>query len=153
GKGNGEAAQNLWLSSQLYTIARVNSYGVEAEKDADRTGIILLTHTHYNPVGLYSFMIRLPAYEKNKIYGDLGIFQTRPPGDERVAAAKKQLEEMKIPILLSEVDPTQLLNVRLIRAGDEGTELAEISMGRIVVCRVTAAEGLTAEQRAQRIAK
>jgi predicted Zn-dependent protease len=153
GKGNGEAASNLWLGTQLYTIAKVNSYGVEAEEDADHSGIMLLTHTHYNPVGLYSFMLRMAAYEKSHIYGDLGIFRTHPPGDERAESAKEVLEELNIPIHLSEVDPTLMLTVNPVKSKSGGPELAEIKMRDIVLCRVTAADGMTAEQRARQIAK
>ncbi len=151
--GNAEAAQHLFLGTQLYSIARVNSYGVEAEKDADHSGMILLTHTHFNPVGLYSFMIREATDERNRAKADLGIFRTHPPGEERVEAAKQFLEEHNIPILLSAVDPTLRLVVTTVKGGGfQGTDLAEVRMREVLLCRVAGGDGQTAEQHARQVA-
>jgi predicted Zn-dependent protease len=145
-------AQNVMLAAQLYETAKINTYGIEAEKDADRTGLLLLTHTHYNPVGLYSFMLRLTVLEQKTGPTELGIFRTHPPGEERSAAAKALLDELHIPIRLSDVDPQLKAKITLTKSGPNGLELAEIKMRDIVICRVAAADGLTAEQRAERVA-
>ena len=152
-RGSGAAdASNLLVASQMYSIARMNSYGIDAEKDADHVGLLLMTHTRYNPVGLYSFMLRLAALERGQSFIDLGIYRTHPPAEERVAAAKNLLGELKIPILLSEVDPTLQLTVNLTNSPKNGA-LAEIKMRDIVVCRVAAQGDLTAEERARKIAR
>ncbi len=153
GRGNSAYdAQNVLLATNLYEIAKVNTFGIEAEKDADRTGILLLTHTHYNPVGLYSFMLREAILEQKTGPTELGIFRTHPPGEERSAAAKALLEQLNIPIRLSEVDPQLKAKIVLAKDGPNGMELAEIKMRDIVICRIAAADGLSAEQRAQRVA-
>ena len=110
-KSGANDAAHLLIASQLYLVAKINTYGVEAEKDADRTGLTLLTHTKYNPVGLYSFMLRMAVDERNHTYGELGIYQTHPPGKERAEAAKQFLEDQVIPLRLSDVDPTLLASV------------------------------------------
>jgi len=153
GKGNAADAQNIMLATQLYTVAKINTYGVEAEKDADQTGIRLLQHTRYNPVGLYSFMLRMAALEQRRGPVDLGIFRTHPPGEERAEAAKALLTELNIPIRLSEVDPKLKPTVSLVKEEKTGTELAEIRVRDILLCRIAADDGLTAEQRAEKIAK
>ena len=148
-------ASNLIYASQLYSIARINSYGVDAEKDADHTGLLLMTHTHYNPVGLYSFMIRLAALERGQGNVDLGIYRTHPPAAERVEAAKSLLNELKIPIHLSEVDPTLQLQISAVVPDKSGmgAGLEEIKMRDVVLCRVAASESQTAEARARQIAQ
>ncbi|HZO91777.1 MAG TPA: M48 family metalloprotease [Chthonomonadaceae bacterium] len=151
-RGNANDAQGIMLGSQLYTIAKINTYGIEAEKDADQTGIRLLTHTRYNPVGLYSFMLRLAVREQQRGPVELGIFRTHPPGPERAEAAKKLLEELNIPIHLSEVDPRLRPTVTLTKDAKSGAELAEIRIRDIVLCRVAAADGLSAQERGERIA-
>src|SRR5262249_29301970 len=144
---------NLVITSQLYTVAKINTYGIEAEKDADHSGLLLLTHTKYNPVGLYSFMLRLAADERNHTYGDLGIFRTHPPGADRVAASRKLLEELNIPIKLTPVDPAQRVTVTLLKGGGiNGRDLAELKIRGLPLCRVAAADDLTAEERGQQIA-
>lgn len=152
GKANPEDAQNVWLGTQLYSIARLNSYGVEAEKDADHAGLLLMTHSHYNPTGLYSFMLRLAADERSHTRADLGIFRTHPPGPERVEAAKKLLEAENIPIRLSDVDPRRKATVTLIKDSVTGQELGEIRIHDILLCRIAAGDGLSAEKHAQRVA-
>ena len=71
GVGN---AGPLIMGAQLYTTAKLNTYGVEAEKDANHGGLLLMTQTKYNPGGLYSFMVRLAAEERRTGPGELGIF-------------------------------------------------------------------------------
>jgi predicted Zn-dependent protease len=150
GRG-GEAGAGLLEGGQLYATAKVNGYGVEAEKDADHTGMMLMTHTHFNPVGLYTFQIRLAAYERNKIAGELGIFRTHPPGPERAAAAKKELEDLNIPVYVSEVDPAWRATVTPAKVG--ATTFEDIKLRDVLLCRVGSDETETAEQRAAKLAK
>ncbi len=148
-------AGNLIYASQLYSIARINSYGVDAEKDADHTGLLLMTHTRYNPVGLYSFMIRLAALERGQGNIDLGIYRTHPPAAERVEAAKNLLAALKIPVRLSEVDPTLQLQISPVvpDKNGAGAGLQEIKMRDVLLCRVAASDTQTAEVRARQIAQ
>lgn len=149
GKGSGDIG-SLVLGAQLYTTAKVNTYGIEAEKDADHGGLILMTHTKYNPGGLYSFMTRLAADERNHGPQELGIFRTHPPGAERVEAAHKLMDELKIPIEISKVDPNQRVTVNLIKAG--GRDVAELKIMGMVLCKVVAANDLTAAERGEKLA-
>ncbi len=146
-------ASNVWQATQLYSIAKTNQYGVEAEKDADHTGMLLMIKSKYNPVGLYSFMIRLAALERQKVAFHLGIFQTHPAGEERVVAAKSLLKELSIPILLSEVDPTLQSTVTMLPATPKGVVFAEIRSMGIPVCRVVAQGDMPAQERAKKLAK
>ena len=145
--------QALQLGAQLYSIARLNSYGVEAEKDADNMGLLILTKSHYNPVGLYSFLSRLAMQEKLRLQMDMGIFRTHPPSPERVEAAETLLKDLNIPIRLSEVDPTLQFTVTKVKTGKDGAELAEIRMRDVVLCRMGAEGSETADERARRFAK
>ncbi len=144
---------NAVNGAYLYMTAKSNTYGVEAEKDADHSAILLLTHTHYNPAGLYSFMLRLAADERNRTYGDLGIFRTHPPGTERAASAKELLTELKLPIHLSEVDPTLLVSVNMFKGIGTKPDIAELKWHGVTLCRIYPTDDLTAEQRAQKVAK
>jgi predicted Zn-dependent protease len=143
---------SLIMGAQLYTTAKLNTYGVEAEKDADHGGLLLMTHTKYNPAGLYSFMTRLAGDERRHGPGELGIFRTHPPGAERVEAARKLLEQLGIPIELSKVDPDQRVSVTLVKGGAAGRDIAELKIMGMVLCRVVAADDLTAEERGQKLA-
>jgi predicted Zn-dependent protease len=153
GQGLANAGQALY-AGQLYAIAKVNTYGIEAEKDADHGGMMLMTHTRYNPVGLYSVMLRFAQDEQSHIHGDYGIFQTHPPGLERSEAAHTLLVKLNVPITLSAVDPT----FRATVAGDgkdstTGVDLADVKMKGVLLCRISADDGLSASDRADRIAK
>ena len=151
-KSNPGDIGTLLTGSSLYTTAKLNTYGVEAEKDADFGGLTLLTHTKYNPVGLYSVMLRLASDERYHNLVDLGIYRTHPPGDERAEAAKKLLEELHVPIELSKVDPTQRVTVTLNKAGAKGRDVAELKIQGMTLCKVIAADDQTAEERGIKIA-
>jgi predicted Zn-dependent protease len=152
GRGDLSNLSTLMYGAQLYTTAKLNTYGVEAEKDADHGGLILMTHTKYNPGGLFSFMTRLAAEEHRHGPQELGIFRTHPPGAERVEAAKQLLVELKIPIELSKVDPNQRVSVTLIKGGAAGRDAAELKIMGMVLFRVVAAQDLTAEERGNKLA-
>ena len=138
--------------AQLYMTAKLNSYGVDAEKDADHGGIVLLTHTHYNPVGLYNFMLRLASDERNHTYGDLGIYRTHPPGNQRAEAAKDFLIANNIAIDRAAVDPTLRVIVTMIKS-PSGQDIAELKCRGVVLCRLVADGDLTAEERGKKVAK
>ena len=142
----------LLMASNLYTVAKLNSYSVDAEKDADRGGIILLTHTRYNPIGLYSVMLRFAADENSHIHGDLGVFRTHPPSQERVDATQELLAELKLPIHLSEVDPNLKASISDVKDAVTGASLSEVRMQGILMCRVASDEVSTSRERAGRLA-
>lgn len=144
---------NAVNGAYLYMTAKSNTYGVKAEEDADHGAIMLLTHTHYNPAGLYSFMLRLAVDERNRTYGDLGIFRTHPPGNERAASAKELLEELKLPIHLSEVDPNLLITITIFKGIGSKPDMAELKWHGVTLCHIYPADSQTAEQRAQKVAK
>ena len=144
---------NALNAGYLYTIAKTNTYGVEAEKDADHSGMLLMTHTKYNPVGLYSFMIRMAADEDRKNFVDMGILQTHPPAGERVTSARELLEELKIPIELSKVDPTLLVSINPVKPAKDVPEMVELSIRGVTLCKVVGAAPKSAADRAADIAK
>ena len=152
GHGNLQNLGTLMMGAQLYTTAKLNTYGVEAEKDADHGGLLLLTHTKYNPGGLFSFMMRLAAEERRHGPGELGIFRTHPPGAERVEAARALMLQMGISIELSKVYPDQRVSVTLVKGGANGRDMAELKIMGMVLCRVVAANDLTAEERGDKLA-
>ena len=151
--GNGTNTANIINGGYLVAMAQSSTWSVNAEKDADYSGIMLLTHTHYNPVGLYSFMIRMAADEERKNFVDMGILRTHPPGSERVESARDELASLKIPIELSKVDPTLLVSVKLIKGAHDVPDMAEMSIRGVPLCRVTAAGDRKAEDHAWDIAK
>lgn len=152
GAASGDAI-NIYTATNLYEVAKTNTYGVEAEKDADQTGIRLLMQTRYNPVGLYSFMIRLAALERRSLAFELGIYRTHPPGEQRVEAAKKLMQELNIPLLLSQVDPTLRATIAPVQKQENTVPQLEIQIMGLKVCRVVGTEDSPPDARAERIAK
>ncbi len=138
-------------ASQLYSIARINGYSVHAEEDADHTAMMLLIHTQFSPVALYTFMVRLNTYEKTHGMENLGIYRDHPPTPQRIAAAKEVLKQLNIPIRVSTVDPTWLPVVTSIK--QDGVDLAQIAVKSVLLCTIAPQDGQTAVQRADVIAK
>lgn len=141
---------NAFIGMQLYTIAKLNTYGIEAEKDSDQTAIVYLSKTKYNPVGLLTFMERLARRERLRPQLELGIYRTHPPSPERAEAMIHQLMALNIPIARSEVDASLRATAIPSKVGD--VEVADVMMRKVLVMRLTAKDGMTAVQRAQEIA-
>lgn len=141
---------NLIFAGQLYMVAKLNSYGVEAEKDADQTGLRYLTRTKYNPVGLLTFMERLARDELRRPERELGIYRTHPPSPERAEALLAQLKSLNIVVNRRDTDPSLRATVKTVESG--GVTLADVKMYEILMARIAPAEGLTAQERANRFA-
>lgn len=151
GKGNTDTTANLMLAGQLYMTAKLNSYGVEAEKDSDQAAVYYLRKTKYNPVGLLTFMERLARQERLRPDVDLGIYRTHPPSVERSQALVRQLRDLGIPINRREVDPTLGARVEPAPAGE--ADASDVRMNGTLIVRLTSSESTPALQRAQVVAK
>jgi predicted Zn-dependent protease len=136
---------NLIFAGQLYMVAKLNSYGVEAEKDADQTALRYLTRTKYNPVGLLTFMERLARDELRRPERELGIYRTHPPSPERAEALLAQLHSLNLPVNRRDTDPSLRATVKTVELG--GVLLADVRMYDVLMARMAPAEGLTAQER------
>jgi len=152
-RGHSNDLGNIISGGYLVAIAQANTWSIAAEEDADHSGMMLLTHTRYSPVGLYSFMIRMAADDDRRRNVDMGILRTHPAGADRVEAAHQVLIQLNIPIELSKVDPTLLISVKPIPARLSLPELAELSIRGIPLCKIAAGEGKTAVDRGKEIAE
>lgn len=151
GRSGGDVG-SLVLGSDLFLTAKLNTYGIEAEKDADNGGLILLRKSRFNPVGLYSFMIRLSNEERNRGNRELGIFRTHPPAAERVQSVKEILTEWNIPLDLSKVDPSRSVTVQIKKGAAKGKDVAELSIRGLTLCKLVSQENQPLEDRAKKVA-
>lgn len=147
---HGSDIYGLLVAGQLYLVAKVNTWSVEAEKDADQAGARYLIHTRFKPVGILTFMERLARKE---MFGtqELGIMRTHPPTPERAQALLAELESLKVPINRRETDPS-LRAVAGVSGGAGGTSIADVRLGNTLICKVTDASGVTAKARAEKTA-
>ncbi len=136
------------MAGQLYMVAKLNSYGVEAEKDADQTGLHYMTKTKYNPVGLLTFMERLARDESRRPEQVLGIYRTHPPSPERAKSALALLQDLTIPINRHATDP--YLSAKVVAVTMNGVSLGEVSINKKVIARMAPAQGLTGIARAEK---
>lgn len=131
----------LLTGTQLYRIAKLNSFGQEAEIDSDLTALEYLRRSFYNPVGLLTFMERLAAEERKRPQLDWGIYRTHPPSKERAQALRKALQDTGIPIRRREVSPALRIVARLEKTDKkegmppEGAELHEVAYDTILIFR------------------
>lgn len=86
---------NIQRGIELINIARLNGYGMQAERDADSGAIYYAIDAGYNPVGLLTFMERLARKPE---FVDWGIFRSHPLDADRVSAAKDLLAKLDVPI-------------------------------------------------------
>jgi len=142
---------NIMFGATLVQIAKMSSYGQEAEADADRAAVVYLSKTEYNPVGLLTFIERLSR--TTEIYEEkAGIWQTHPFGGDRRATILAKLKELKIPIARRQVSNT--LKAMVATKSVDGRDVVEITIGEKVVMRVAdGADGEPAAKRAERLAR
>lgn len=151
GKGGSQTTSDLLLAGQLYVIAKVNSWSVEAEKDADHGAVHYLMRTKYNPVGLLTFIERLARQERLKPQVELGIYRTHPPTLERAQALVQLLTRLGIPINRREVDPSIGATVETVTEAD--ATYADVLMNGTRIVRFAADGERSAEERAKALAK
>lgn len=119
---------NLLLGVQLYQIAKLNGYGMEAERDSDHGAIILMREAGYNPVGLLTFLERLA---KRPELVDYGIYRSHPLDSERVKAARALIRTLGLPINRRATTNAVKAEVKTERLGNEDISGVYIS-GKLI---------------------
>lgn len=135
---------NLYLGLQLYQIAKLNGYGMEAERDSDKGAIQYMIDAGYNPVGMLTFMERLAR--KTELI-DLGIYRSHPLDADRVKAAMTELQKLGIKI-----NRRATTNSISAVVKSEGVPTPEVDIRDKAIFKPAPADGKTALERAQEIA-
>lgn len=138
---------NIQRGIELVKIARLNGYGIEAERDADAGAIIYAMEAGYNPVGLLTFMERLA---KRPELVDLGIFRSHPVDAERVANAKALLNKLGVPINRRATTKAVEAQVKMEKIGE--VEAPSVILSGKLIYRPSAVGDKTAKQIAEEAA-
>ena len=108
GAGAGAAV----FASALQT-AMVNSYTIDLEKEADERGIDAMYHAGYNPTAMLKLMELLKEETiRTRSYAQLGIYQTHPEEDERIASALAYMKQRGIPVERKKIDSVLQFEIR-----------------------------------------
>ncbi|MDD2486247.1 MAG: M48 family metalloprotease [bacterium] len=83
--------------STLLLMDKLSTYSVEMEKEADRTAIGYVISAGYDPVGLLTFLEHL-SKSATGLVDNMGVYQTHPYSDERIALVKQELKVRSIPL-------------------------------------------------------
>ena len=87
------------LAAGDYTRRGIMSgYSIDIEYRADKNGMAYLLKTHYNAVGLLTFMERLAAEEHGRPHVVLGVFQDHPMSADRCKAMIGYLNDAGVDI-------------------------------------------------------
>ena len=140
----GELAQAM----TLIRIAKLSSYGQDAEVDADRTAVAYLAETKYNPVGMLTFMERYARDEIRKPQINFGIFATHPPSTERARWITDEIEKREIPINRRLVTTYMKVEVKPV----PDSTVSSVWIGEIEIIRLADSGGEKASVRAQHMA-
>lgn len=140
---------SLLMAGNLYMVARMNSYSIQAEEDADHTAVIYLSHSKYNPVGLLTFMERLARKDSLGPEQNLGYLRNHPTTPARVQALIAELNQLHIPLERTVTDPA--LAAQVANDQVDGVHLAKITMNKVVIARLSNADGMTAKERADKV--
>lgn len=138
-------AMNLIQGFQLIALQKVNGFGQNAERDADRAGLVVVEKSGYNPVGMLTFMERLARDQQLKPDVELGIFRTHPPEHERAEALEKQIVAFGLPLNRRAVTTMLRVEVRKVLVGT--VTASEVLLDKKVVYRTPS------EERAQEAAR
>lgn len=138
---------NIAQGLALLNIAKLNGYGMQAERDADAGAIRYMMEAGYNPVGLLTFMERLARRPE---FVDLGIYRSHPLDADRIRAAKDMLTKLKVPIDRRAVTDSAKASVKVEKVGD--AEVPGVVLSDKMIYRPTATEAKTSQQLAQEAA-
>lgn len=138
---------NIVLGVQLYQTARLNGYGMQAERDADNAAIIYMREAGYNPVGLLTFLERLA---KRPEMIDWGIYRSHPLDAQRIAAAKAAISRLGIPIKRRETTRAIKAEVRIDTV--DGIEIPGVYIKDALIYRPAPTGGKTSLEIANEVA-
>lgn len=144
-----ENTGNVLMGARFVQLARLNGYSRQAEEDADLTGLSLLLKSHYNPVGMLTFMERLARDEIQRPAINWGVYQTHPYPAERAHEVEAKLKALGIPINRRAVTQGP---VAAVKQNEKNKDLFEVWMGSQMMF-APAKTDQTSEQRAQAIAE
>ncbi len=99
-------------AAQAISMAVLNGYSIQYEKEADAASVQYLEKTHYNPVGMLTFMEKLASQFNVESEKRAGIYQTHPISTERVEALKALLIKDHIPINRRAVTRAKLVQAK-----------------------------------------
>lgn len=150
--GKSTDVSNVAIGINLYQIAKLNGYSMDAERDSDRAAVLYMKETPYNPVGLLTFLERLARRIE---FVDYGIYRSHPVDAERVRNTRELLTAQRVPIKRRLVTNAAKAEVKPV-GGDSGTN-SEVVIGDKVIMIAADREGLNsasvASQAAERINK
>ncbi|HEX2948835.1 MAG TPA: M48 family metalloprotease [Armatimonadota bacterium] len=140
----------MLMTSEMVKQAILNGYSVDLEAEADWNSIqYLYASKKYDPLGMYSVLLGFQQMENGHAKIEMGYLKNHPDTEARIAAAKKELAELHVPINLWRVVD---FRARVIppTAGEKGYT---VQFGRDNVMVFTAADGAqNAEARANAVA-
>lgn len=138
---------NVLLGVQLYQIAKLNGYGMQAERDSDNGAILYMRDTGYNPVGLLTFLERL-ARRPELI--DYGIYRSHPIDADRVNSAKSAIQAQGLPI--NRRATTKAIKAEVKIENVDGVEIPSVAVQGKVIYRPAPTNGKSSLERANEIA-
>lgn len=139
---------NVLLGVQLFQIAKLNGYGMQAERDADYGAIVYMQEAGYNPVGLLTFLERLA---KRVELIDYGIYRSHPLDADRVKAAKTTIQSMGLPINRRATTNATKAEVKTEKIN--GADVPQVMIKDRVIYRPAAADGKSSALRAMEAAE
>jgi len=147
GGSKGTDIGNIALGAQLYQIAKLSGYGMQAERDADRGAVFYMHQAGYNPVGLLTFMERLARQPELIEYG---IYRSHPLDADRVRAAKTLIRKMGLPINRRET--TKAITAEVTIEEVDGEQIPQVVIEDTVIYRPAPANGKTSQDIARETA-
>lgn len=148
-KSSASDLSNWLMASQLYLTAKMNSYSVRAEEDADHTAVYYMRAAGFNPVGILTFMERLARQEITQPQVQWGIYRTHPPSTARAEALINELNQLHIPIDRRAVDPS--LRADTVMTTVNKAPAAEVQMYGTTIATLANDGSETAQARADKI--
>ena len=132
--------------STLLLMDKLSTYSVEMEKEADRAAIGYVISAGYDPVGLLTFLEHL-SKSATGLVDNMGVYQTHPYSDERIALVRQELEARSIPLTWRQASGRFIVSCRASAVGG-----AEVLVDDKAVFHLADIDGQAAMQRAGRIA-
>ncbi|MDD3925831.1 MAG: M48 family metalloprotease [bacterium] len=131
--------------SSLLLMDKTSTYSIEMEKEADKTAIGYVMTAGYDPVGLLTFLEQL-SKSASGLVDNMGVYQTHPYSDERIALVKQELAARSIPVSWRHAGGKFIVTCKKSDGGG-----AEVLVDDRTILHLADADGKSALQRAGEI--
>ncbi len=134
-----DVVSTIMVAGEYVRRGILGGYSIKMETGADAHAVEYILKTHYNPMGLVTFMERLAADYRSKPQMELGFLKTHPDAPDRVIALKKLLQQAGVDLNRRAATEWTKPVAEEVAGENEGEGYVHVSLRDVEIMRVLTA--------------